>query len=170
MEVGDTEDGSLKDGVFSGLSSLTNLTAFEVYCEGLDLIIFSSSVGLKKAEITYKWICDMIFEIEGTVGAKIEEINVDYEIHLNTTIMEFRVKTLTVSKLEGFKVKFSGLGPMNPVVRGTVNVFCWLRKGNTKEKLQHHIRSSLQSKLNDVANSISVIALLNVFMNYRKEN
>lgn len=148
-----------------GLSTLTNLTDFEVYCAEKNLIVFTSAVGLKNIHVRYNWDYDLLFSFGGMISVQIREINVDFDVRLNSTKgMNFDVNRLAITKLNGFQFGFSGLGPFNPFAKTIMRMVSWFRKGKEKEKLESYMREALEKKLVEIANTLNVFKIISIFL------
>ncbi|XP_055950507.1 uncharacterized protein LOC129984605 isoform X3 [Argiope bruennichi] len=148
LPIGSLIDGKLQNGLFEGLSSLKNNSNINVDCEG-ELIVLSTVLDVSGAYINYQW-SQKIFPVtlSGSVWTKVKTIQFALELTLDMTYgIKMDVSNLKLTKLDGLQFGFSGLGPLNPLIKifGNVVLHLWERKiTKTIEKL---IRDTVESEL-----------------------
>ncbi|KAG8183279.1 hypothetical protein JTE90_006473 [Oedothorax gibbosus] len=147
LRIGDSESGKLEDGIFYGLSSLTNLTDVDVKCDG-GRIVLNTSLGLTDAMVYYKWRRKYLVSFKGTVWTRAADVQFDLEVVANFDEgVSLDVTSTLVTKLDGFKFGFSGLGPLNPVVKGFVNGLHKLWSKKITKKIGRLIERALETQL-----------------------
>ncbi|GBN50192.1 hypothetical protein AVEN_140860-1 [Araneus ventricosus] len=139
--------GNLHNGVFHGLSTLRNDSDINVYCDG-EKVILSSLLTMNDVSIKYEWERKLFFTFAGSVWAKFRAIQFHFEVTLNTT-RGFKMDVLNIqqTKLEGSKFGFSGMGPLNPLIKIVGNMVLRLWKRKITDKVEELLQSSLESEL-----------------------
>ncbi|XP_035225800.1 uncharacterized protein LOC118198266 [Stegodyphus dumicola] len=150
LDLGNAYGNKLRDGVLRGLSSLTNVTDLDVYCNS-DTVIFATTLGMKDAEIRYKWRRKLLFSFMGSVWTKAKEVHFSIKVSLNTTReTRFAVTDIKVTKLEGFEFGFTGLGPLNHLLKSFVKVMYQVWTKRVIRIIQKLIKTAVESQLSKV--------------------
>ncbi|XP_015909661.1 uncharacterized protein [Parasteatoda tepidariorum] len=147
IKLGNSSSNKLEDGVLQGLSTLTNVSDLNVECED-DSLVFSTILGMKDAVVHFKWHRKFLVNLEGTVWSRADEVNFDVQVRLNITeAIRFDVDRVLVTKLEGFRFGFSGLGPLNPLVKGFVKIMQKIWSTKITKVIQKLLKKALEKQL-----------------------
>ncbi|CAL1267995.1 unnamed protein product [Larinioides sclopetarius] len=148
LPIGSLMLGELKNGTFGGLKTLHNDSDVRVYCEG-GKVILNTTLNVNNASINYKWKQDlMLFYIPGSVWTTVENIRFSFEVTLN---MEKGIKlgltNTKVTKIEGLKFGFKGLGIFNHVVDFFGDLVIDLWKNEVANYMEKIMIQSLENEL-----------------------
>lgn len=158
VSLDDAWEGRLHDGELRGLSTLSNVTDLKVFCNDDDIIVFTTTLRLRDAEIVYKWTRKVVFKLKGYAWMKAKEVDFDLEVRLNTTGgLNFEVTNSLVTKVDDFQVGFKGLGMLNPVVKKVLKKI-WKKKAAVK--IETLIKRSLEKKLDNISSSLDWMTFL----------
>ncbi|KAF8773690.1 hypothetical protein HNY73_016325 [Argiope bruennichi] len=151
LPIGSLIDGKLQNGLFEGLSSLKNNSNINVDCEG-ELIVLSTVLDVSGAYINYQW-SQKIFPVtlSGSVWTKVKTIQFALELTLDMTHgIKMDVSNLKLTKLDGLQFGFSGLGPLNPLIKIFGNVIFYDSLNSVHKYDPMFIGSLLNGKLTNV--------------------
>ncbi|GBN38552.1 hypothetical protein AVEN_64686-1 [Araneus ventricosus] len=148
LPIGSLVLGELKNGTFSGLQTLHNDSDVRVYCDG-GKVILNTTLNVNNATINYKWKQGLlIFDLLGSVWTTVENIRFSFEVTLN---MEKGIKlgltNTRVTKVEGLKFGFKGLGIFNPLVDLLGDLVLDLWKNQVANYVEKIIIKSLENEL-----------------------
>ncbi|GIX73883.1 hypothetical protein CDAR_204601 [Caerostris darwini] len=147
VDIGTALDGKLSSGVFNGMKSLHNASAIDVHCED-DKVILSTLLEVTDASINYKWKQKLLFTFSGSVWTKVKEVQFDLKVTLNMAHgIKLDVTNLTLTKLGGLQFGFSGLGPLNPVIKIMGNVVMQIWSHQISDQIEKLLRNTLQTEL-----------------------
>ncbi|GFU27498.1 uncharacterized protein NPIL_30251 [Nephila pilipes] len=151
MQIGSALGGNLEDGVLSGLSTLRNDSAINVICDG-EKVVLSTLLGLKDATVNFKWKRRFLFTFEGSIWTKAEDTQFDLEVTLDMTDgIKLDVTNTLLTKFEGFTFGFSGLGPLNPIIKILGNIIMNLWSKQIADEIQTLLKDMLESELSKLS-------------------
>lgn len=102
--------------------------------------------------IYYKWRRKYLIAFEGTIWTRADHVQFDLEIAANfDEAVTLDVTSTLVTRLDGFRFGFSGLGPLNPVVKGFVNGMHKVWSKRVTRKIERLIERSLEAQLHKVS-------------------
>ncbi|CAL1267991.1 unnamed protein product [Larinioides sclopetarius] len=147
VPIGSLMDGKLQNGVFEGLSSLQNDTNINVDCDH-ELVVLSTVLDVSGAYINYQWKQKLLMTFSGSVWTKVKDIQFALELTLNMTHgIRLDVTNLKLTKMEGLQFGFSGLGPLNPLIKLLGNVVLNVWEQKIGKKIEELLRNTLESEL-----------------------
>ncbi|GBN38524.1 hypothetical protein AVEN_270428-1 [Araneus ventricosus] len=147
VPIGSIMDGKLQNGVFEGLSSLRNDSNINVDCDD-ELVVLSTVLDVSGASINYQWKQKLLLTFSGSVWAKVKNIQFALELTLNMTHgIKLDVTNLKLTKMEGLKFGFSGLGPLNPLIKVLGTVVLNVLEQKITQKIEELLRDTLESEL-----------------------
>ncbi|GBN38526.1 hypothetical protein AVEN_270427-1 [Araneus ventricosus] len=146
MVIGSLLDGKLQDATLQGFSTLRNDSNIDVYCQD-EMVILNTLMSLSDVTFSCEWSQKLLLTFSGTVTAIVEDIQFQLGGTFNMddgVVLDINVE---LTKLDGLNLGFSGLGPLNLVIKLIGNVVLDIFQHEISKKLETVLKSTLQSEL-----------------------
>ncbi|CAL1267992.1 unnamed protein product [Larinioides sclopetarius] len=147
LVLGSLLDGKLQDATLQGLSTLRNDSNIDTYCQD-DIVILSTLMSLSDVTFSFEWSQKILFTFSGTVTATVEDIQFQLESTFNMDdgiVLDVNVE---LTELGDLNLGFSGLGPLNLVIKLIGNIVLNIFQHEISKKIETVLKSTFQSELN----------------------
>ncbi|XP_055950506.1 uncharacterized protein LOC129984605 isoform X2 [Argiope bruennichi] len=146
MFIGSLLNGKLTNVEFQGLSTLINDSNIDVYCQN-EMVVLDTLLSLTDVSVSCEWSQKVLLTFTGTITATVEDIQFQVDANLNMESGIVFDINVVLTKLDGIKLGFSGLGPLNPVIKMIGNLILDVFNREVSKKIGKVLKTTLESEL-----------------------